>query len=116
YRCHVEPWLWLATQNTDNRIFQHLTVPMILARVLEKYPFSYELRLQESYREWPYCVQYDESDFQFMSRLMEFEGIYYYFEHQEGEHKLVLVDSGSAHRPLPSGDTLINYHADDQST
>lgn len=115
YRFEINPWLWLATQNTNNRIFQHLTVPMILEKVLEKYPFSYELRLQEDYREWPYSVQYDETDYQFMSRLMELEGIYYYFEHKEGEHKLVFVDLSNAHSPLPSGATLINYHADDQS-
>ncbi|MDO5667190.1 MAG: type VI secretion system tip protein TssI/VgrG [Alcaligenaceae bacterium] len=115
YRFEVNPWLWLATQNTDNRIFQNLTVPAIIEKVLTKYPFSYELQLQEDYREWPYCVQYDESDFHFISRLMELEGIYYCFEHQDGNHKLCLVDSSSAHKTLPGATSLINYHADDQS-
>lgn len=115
YRFELDPWLWLATQNTDNRIFQNLSVPAIIEKVLSKYPFSYDLQLQESYRDWPYCVQYDESDFQFISRLMELEGIYYYFKHQEGKHQLVLVDSNSAHKPLPGSASLINYHADDQA-
>lgn len=115
YRFEIHPWLWLATQNTDNRIFQNLSVPAIIEKVLAKYPFSFQLQLQETYREWPYCVQYDESDFDFISRLMELEGIYYYFEHQDGNHQLILVDSSSAHKALPGGASLVNYYADDQA-
>ncbi|SUA57063.1 Uncharacterized protein conserved in bacteria [Oligella urethralis] len=115
YRFEIHPWLWLATQNTDNRIFQNLTVPDIIKKVLLKYPFSVDWQLREDYREWPYCVQYDESDFQFISRLMELEGIYYYFEHKEGEHQLVLVDSTMAHKPSSGTEFSINYYSDDQS-
>ncbi|WP_432786435.1 hypothetical protein AAEX37_00553 [Oligella sp. MSHR50489EDL] len=115
YRCEVNPWLWLATQNTDNRIFQNVSIPEIIEKVLAKYPFRSQFRLDDSYRKWPYCVQYGESDFHFISRLMELEGIYYYFEHQDGAHQLVLVDSSSTHKPLPGGASLITYYADDQA-
>lgn len=115
YRFVVRPWLWLASQNIDNRIFQELSVPAIIDKVLAKYPFAYELRLYENYREWPYCVQYGESDFHFISRLIELEGIYFYVEHSDGEHKLIFTDYHIAHRPLPAGSSKIRYYADTHS-
>ena len=62
---------------------------------------DFEDRLSGSYRTWEYCVQYRETDFNFVSRLMEQEGIYYFFTHENGKHKMALVDSKSSHEAFP---------------
>src|SRR5207245_6320587 len=66
--------------------------------------------LTQTYDEWEYCVQYRETDFNFVSRLMEQEGIYYFFTHEDGKHTLVLADSISAHETFPGYDKIM-YHA-----
>jgi len=73
YQVHVRPWLWFLTRTTDCRIFQNLTVPDILEKVFrDKNGFSdFKRSLSGTYRTWDYCVQYRESDFDFVSRLME---------------------------------------------
>ncbi|RAR71258.1 type VI secretion system secreted protein VgrG, partial [Paracidovorax anthurii] len=80
YRLRLQPWLWLASRKSDFKIFQNKTVPQIIEEVLGTYGFPMEQKLTRGYRTWDYCVQYDESDFQFVSRLMEHEGIYYYHQ------------------------------------
>jgi type VI secretion system secreted protein VgrG len=98
YRLTVRPWLWLLTRTADCRIFQGRTVPEIVREVFAKYPAAtFEFRLTERYPQWEYCVQYRESDFNFVSRLLEQEGIHYFFEHAADRHTLVLCDSGSKH-------------------
>ncbi|HWN97485.1 MAG TPA: type VI secretion system tip protein TssI/VgrG [Methylomirabilota bacterium] len=112
YRATLVPWLWLLTRASDCRIFQNLTVPQIVQKVFEGHGFGgddFELRLSGSYQEWEYCVQYRETDFNFVSRLMEQEGIFYFFEHNEGQHKLIMADSPSANSPFGSYET-IRYH------
>ena len=78
YKMRLRPWLWLATRRSDFRIFQDQTVPDILAAVLGRYGHPLEQKLSRSYRTWNYCVQYHESDFDFVSRLCEHEGIYFW--------------------------------------
>jgi type VI secretion system secreted protein VgrG len=115
YKMRLRPWLWLATRRTDFRIFQDQTVPDILSTVLGHYGHPIEQRLSHSYRTWNYCVQYHESDFNFISRLCEHEGIYYYFRHEAGQHVLVFADDiASSHDPLPGGET-VRYHPHEQS-
>ncbi len=98
YHAVLRPWLWFLTRTADCRIFQEKTVPDIIKEVFREHGFSdFEESLQATYRTWEYCVQYRESDFNFVSRLMEQEGIYYFFRHEEGKHVLVLADSSSAH-------------------
>lgn len=98
YRITARPWLWLLTRASDCRIFQDRTVPQIVQAIFEKYPAAQvDNRLANTYRTWEYCVQYRETDFNFVSRLMEQEGIYYYFTHRPGAHTLVLADAGGAH-------------------
>ena len=109
YRAIVRPAMWYLTQGQDNRIFQNQNVPDILKKVFARYGFSVEYQLNESYRDWEYCVQYQESDFNFVSRLMEHEGIYYYFTHQNGQHTLVLTDDVATHQPFPAYDTFTFY-------
>jgi type VI secretion system secreted protein VgrG len=107
YQATVMPWLWFMSRTSDCRIFQDMTVPDIVKAVFEDHPIAnYEFKLFRSYRTWVYCVQYRESDFNFVSRLLEQEGIYWYFEHSEGAHKLVLVDASSAHDEAAGYDAL----------
>lgn len=111
YEAVLRPWLWYATRRSDFKIFQFKTVPEILHEVLGPYGFSVEDKLSGSYRRWDYCVQYAETDFNFVSRLMELEGLYYFFEHAQGNHKMVLCDGMASHVALPNGPVKVPYHA-----
>ncbi|MFB0553033.1 MAG: type VI secretion system Vgr family protein [Phycisphaerae bacterium] len=116
YRATVVPWLWFLTRTADCRIFQEMTVPDIIEKVFRDHGFTdFERSLSSSYRTWPYCVQYRETDFNFVSRLMEQEGIYYFFKHENGKHSLVLADSASAHESYPELEEL-EYHPADKGT
>jgi type VI secretion system VgrG family protein len=98
YYATVRPWLWFLTRTKNYRIFQEKTVPDVLKEIFALHPIAdVKFELTETYTPWTYCVQYNESDFNFVSRLMEHEGIYYYFTHEEGRHTLVIADSYSAH-------------------
>jgi len=90
YRAEMVPQFWFLTRNAQSRIFQHLTVPDILKKVLQGVDVTFELK--DTYQPRDYCVQYRESDFNFASRLMEEEGIYYFFKHAADSHKMVLAD------------------------
>jgi type VI secretion system secreted protein VgrG len=109
YTAKVRPWLWLAGRRSDCKIFQFKKVPDIISEVLGKYGFALLPKLKKKYREWDYCVQYQETDLNFVMRLMEHEGIYFYFEHQEGSHTLVLADDTSCHSPVPGKPTIKFY-------
>ncbi len=98
YRMEVVPKLWLLTRKARSRIFQHITVPDILKKVFEGMDVSYEL--VGNFKPRDYCAQYRETDFQFVSRLMEEEGIFYFFEHDDKSHKLVVADSPQSHPDL----------------
>lgn len=115
YRATVRPWLWYLTQTSDNKIFQQKTVPDIIKEVLGEYGYPFELKLTGSYRSWEYCVQYQETDFAFVSRLMEHEGIYYYFTHERDQHTLVMTDDIASHAPRP-GYEAIPYFGPDRVT
>jgi type VI secretion system secreted protein VgrG len=101
YRAILRPWLWFLTRTSDCRIFQNKKIPDIVKEVFRDNGFTdFEDKLSGSYQEWEYCVQYRETDFNFVSRLMEREGIYYYFKHVSGKHTLILCDGYSSHSPL----------------
>ena len=107
YTATSRPWLWFLSRTADCRIFQEMTVPDIIKQVFADHPTAdFELKLSASYHKWNYCVQYRETDFNFVSRLMEQEGIYYYFRHDKGRHTMVLVDSTSAHSPYGDYGTI----------
>ena len=107
YRIEARPWLWLLSLQSDCQIFQQLSVPDILKKIFADYPdIGVDFQLTGSYQPRDYCVQYRESDFDFVSRLMEEEGIYYFFKHTADKHTLTIVDSASAHAPFPGYDTL----------
>ncbi|TDG04602.1 type VI secretion system tip protein VgrG [Paraburkholderia guartelaensis] len=106
YELIVRPWLWLASRSADCRIFQEISVPQIVQQVLSPYGYPIENRLTETYALREYCVQYNETDLDFVSRLMEAEGIYYFFRHEAGTHTLVLCDAMASHSDLPGYATI----------
>ena len=102
YEATLRPWLWFLTRVADCRIFQGDTTVDIMKKIFGDHGFS-DLDLTRiatpPVRE--YCTQYRESDFNFISRLMEHDGIYYYFQHEDGKHKLVLADGAGCHDTVP---------------
>ena len=107
YHATVVPWLWFLDQTTDCRIFQNKTTPDIIKQIFQEYGFKdFSLSLYGNFVQRDYCVQYRESDFNFVSRLMEEEGIFYFFQHEDGKHTLVLGDDPAAHKPCQNQDTV----------
>ena len=96
YRLVVVPRLWLSTLSAEFSVFEQQTVPDILKRIFDKFGVQHRVSLTGTYTPWAHCVQYRETAFNFVSRLMEHEGIFYHFEHSDGNHVLVLGDSPSA--------------------
>ncbi len=108
YTAKLRPWLWLASRRSDCKIFQKMKVPDIISEVLSRYGYPLTKKLTKSYRTWEYCVQYQETDLNFVMRLMEHEGIYFYFEHADGVHTMMLADDMSCHSPM-AGKSTIKY-------
>lgn len=105
YQIEIVPWLWFLEHNRDCQIFQEMTATDIIKKIFNERGFSdFRLDLSGNYPTREYCVQYRESDFQFVSRLMEEEGIFYYFEHTKDKHTMVLGDSVSAYFELDEPD------------
>lgn len=104
YRIELRPWIWLLTRVTDCRIFQSKSAFQIITEVFRDAGFSdFEDRRQSSAgdTELEYCVQYRETSFDFVTRLMEQFGLYYFFKHDRGQHTLVIADDPNAHDTLP---------------
>ena len=104
YSAVIVPWFSFLNYATNCRIFQDKDVPTIIQEVVAVYGYTSLLRLEltKSYAKRDYCVEYRETDAAFLSRLMEDEGIYYYFEHTDGKHVMVLADSPSSYKDLPN--------------
>lgn len=101
YRFTLRPWLWLLSQRADCRIFKNKTAIDIIKQIFAKEETaSFDDRTSDGLATIDYCVQYRETDLDFVLRLMEQYGIYYYFKHVDGDHKLVLSDSRSSHDPI----------------
>ncbi len=115
YRAVLRPWLWFLTRTSNCRIFQDLSVPDIIKKIFEDNGFSdFKIELTQTYSPRKYCVQYRESDFNFVSRLMECEGIFYFFKHEQNKHTLVIADSVNAYQII-DGYTTIPYFPPDNS-
>jgi type VI secretion system secreted protein VgrG len=116
YHAEIVPWLWLTTRSTNCRIFQEKTVIEVIEEVFADLNLTdYELETSGSYEPIPYCVQYRESDFNFVSRLMESAGIAYYFKHELKLHTMVLFDSPSANADCPDqAEATYVGHADEE--
>ncbi|SFH79838.1 type VI secretion system Vgr family protein [Albimonas pacifica] len=110
FRAEVRPWLWFLTRSANSRIFQDKTVIEVIAAVFGGYDVSdHRVATNRKFKPRDYCVQYRESDFDFVSRLMEEEGIYYFFEHDRTRETLVLADDAGAHRVLTDHPSL-DFH------
>ncbi|MGB8457375.1 MAG: type VI secretion system tip protein TssI/VgrG [Candidatus Acidiferrum sp.] len=102
YHAEIVPWLWFLTRRADCRIFQNMTIPDIVAKVFKDRGFGdFRNSLQGDFEQREYCVQYRETDFNFVSRLMEQYGIFYFFEHEQNKHTLVMGNKPSVHKPCP---------------
>ena len=113
YRAVLSPWLWFLTRTSDCRIFQNKTVPTIIESLFREHGFTdFKSSLSGNYRTWDYCVQYRETDYNFVSRLMQQEGIYYYFIHENGKHTLVLADSQGSHGTFAGYEEVPYYPPD----
>ncbi|MCC5810516.1 MAG: type VI secretion system tip protein VgrG [Ectothiorhodospiraceae bacterium] len=108
YEARLRPWFWYLGLTSDCRIFQNQTVPEIIQALFSEHGQSdFEDALSQDYESREYCVQYRESDFAFLSRLMEEEGIYYFFRHEEGKHVLVLADAPACHERIPDCEDVL---------
>ena len=103
YLADVYPWFWMLTLTRDSKIFQNKSVPDIIEAIFKDNGFTdFKNSLKKTYQPREYCVQYQESAFDFVSRLMEDEGIFYFFEHEKTKHILVMGDDSSVHKPCPN--------------
>jgi type VI secretion system secreted protein VgrG len=119
YEAIIRPALWLLTRSTNCRIFQEKTTLDILKEVLDGAyggEIKFRVDLNGSYDIRPYCVQYRESDYDFISRLLEEEGIYYFFEHEENAHTMVLVDAYGSHQEAPGYEAVSFYDGGGRGT
>ena len=104
YTLELRPWLWWLTLSSNKRIFQGKSVPEIVEAVIKAHGYTdYEWKLKAHYAARDYCVQYNETDFAFVSRLLEEEGIFYFFRHQSQRHVMVLADANDTFPPCPGG-------------
>jgi len=106
YRLKLVPRLWIADQYHENMLFLDKKVPEIIEEILKQAGLTsqdYELKLTGSYQPWEYVCQYNETDFDFISRWMEREGIYYYFDQSGDAEKLIITDSSTAHQSIEGG-------------
>ncbi len=104
YRAEIVPWLWFLTRTADCQIFQQKTIPEIVKKVFQDHGFQdFQDLTQGSYPQREYVVQYRETAFNFVSRLMEEYGIFYFFQHDQKSHKLIFADkpSPSVHKNCP---------------
>lgn len=111
YQFVLRPWLWWLTLSSNNRMFQNLNAQEIVEKVFKDAGFSdYKFQLKSKPAKREYCLQYNVSDFNFISRLLEQEGIFWFFTHKEGKHTLVLADDNSTFPPIP-GEKKVKYQA-----
>lgn len=114
YECDIVPWFWLMTQHEDCRIFQNKTVREIIETIFAEFNYSdFKMELIETHPTLEYCTQYHETTFDFISRLIEREGIHYYFrhnEHDDSKHILVFTDNNDSNPALDPEE--LPYHHD----
>jgi type VI secretion system secreted protein VgrG len=107
YQATVRPWLWFLTRSADCRIFQQKSVADIFEEVVKPYGFTdFKLKITGALSKMDYCVQYRETDFNFVSRLLEQEGIGYHFQHADGRHTMILSNDNSAHEKAANYETV----------
>ncbi|MGP5231319.1 type VI secretion system Vgr family protein [Psychrobacter celer] len=110
YTCIMRPNMWYLTQRYDSRVFVDKDILEITRTILDEFGFPYEIQCLNSYRKYGHSTQYQETSFNYLNRLFEQEGLYYYFTHTEGSNTLIIVDDNSAHPPI-QGNPAIPYHS-----
>ena len=116
YQAEIVPWLWLLTRTADCRIYQEQSVVEIVEDVFRRFGFTdFRLRLSRPYRKREYCVQYRETSFDFVNRLLESEGITYFFIHSRDKHLMILADSPAGHAFEP-GYEVVGWHPAEASS
>ncbi|MEZ5353930.1 MAG: type VI secretion system tip protein VgrG [Bryobacteraceae bacterium] len=109
YRLEIVPTFWRLTARHNCRIFQKKTIPEIVETVFQEAGMSkFTFSLQKPHLAWDYCVQYRESDWQFVNRLCEQEGIYFFFAHDQSGHEMILSDNPNGHKDCPF-ETKLEY-------
>jgi len=106
YSLDVVPQFWMLTMSKQSRIFQDKDVKQILETVLSEKGIDFKIQTEREYQPRNYCVQYRETDFDFASRMMEEEGIYYYFEHTAEKHTMIIGDTQESHKDCPSKSSI----------
>ena len=106
YTLTLRPGIWFMTQSKDSKVFQEKSVKDVISEILTEYDIDAQWDIVETYPKLDYCVQYNETDFDFVHRLLEEAGIYYYFEHDDDAQKMVLTDSIAKHEPHPVDTTI----------
>jgi type VI secretion system secreted protein VgrG len=99
YRAEIVPAVWFLGKKRQSRVFQQLSVPDILKKVLTGLDVDYQI--QGTFEQRNYCVQYQETDLDFASRLMEEEGIYYFFKHTSSKHQMIVANTTQGHPEVP---------------
>ncbi|WP_290004319.1 type VI secretion system Vgr family protein [Faucicola atlantae] len=110
YTCTVRPSLWYLSQRIDSRVFVDKNIIDIATTLLNDMGINYQNNCQNSYRNYGHSTQYQETSLDYLSRLFEQEGIYYYFEHSAGNHTLILSDNNAQQHPI-MGKTTLPYHS-----
>ncbi|HEI8864704.1 type VI secretion system Vgr family protein [Serratia sp. AKBS12] len=110
YQLEMSTWLWFLGQNRNSRIFQEKNILTVIEETFSRYKqiADYVLEIEEDYPEREYCVQFGETDLDFINRLLEEEGVWYYFRHQEDKHVMVITDR-QAFSDMPDGYELLSY-------
>jgi type VI secretion system secreted protein VgrG len=114
YEAILVPKLWFLSLNSDCKIFQNMSVPDIVAKVLDDAGISdYQFQTYGTYPTREYCVQYRESSLTFISRLLEEEGIFYFFAHRETKHTIIFIDKNTTGGAVP-GQEIVKYSFDQE--
>lgn len=113
YEATIAPKLWHASRRSDFKIWQKCTVMDVVDEILGKNAIKYEWRIKQSVKNWEYKVQYGETDLDFLTRLLEHEGIYYWFEHSQGGETLILADHFTTPEPFAGYESIPFYPPDE---
>ncbi|WP_175721199.1 type VI secretion system Vgr family protein [Burkholderia anthina] len=115
YSAVIVPWLWMLSRRRDIRVFQEENTEDILSKVFQEYGkiASFEFRLSKGTKNRSYCTQYRETDLEFVERLMQEDGLFFFFEHAKDGHKLIITDNSIAAKPIDGRSSVLQYTKDE---
>jgi type VI secretion system secreted protein VgrG len=111
FNIQLRPWLWFLTRRKNSRVFQAQSIKDILTKIFGEYSSgsAHDFRIEATLPKLDYCIQYNETDFDFVSRLLEEAGICYFFEHTDSKHTMVMVDAMAKHKKMPGDAAKIKW-------